>query len=81
MIFLTVWNIKNDGSSNEKGNDLNRVSHRLKLRGHCGTESHVSNDDSGEGVDDTVGDSTTPMCMVSIGTRLSSIEAFVFEGY
>lgn len=44
----TVGHIEDDGSANEKGNDLNSIANRLELSCHRSTEPHISDDDCRE---------------------------------
>lgn len=54
--LLTIGDIQNEGASYEKRDNLHCISNRLKLRGCRGVEPHVPDDDSGERVDNAIGD-------------------------
>lgn len=55
---LTVGDVEDDGSTDEKADDLDSIADRLELSSHSGRETHVFDDDSGEGVDHTIRDCT-----------------------
>lgn len=56
--ILTVGNIEDNCASNEQRDNLDGISDGFELSGHRGSESHVADDDRGEGVDNAVGDGT-----------------------
>jgi hypothetical protein len=47
--------MKNYCASNEQCDNLDGISDGFELSGHRGPESHVADDNRGEGVDDAVG--------------------------
>lgn len=56
--WRTIRHVENDGPADEQRDDLDGVADGLELRCHGCVEAHVPDDDSGEGVYNTVGDCT-----------------------